>query len=137
MRSVRQRDTTLERDVRRYLHAHGVRFRVCPPSLPGRPDVVNRARGWALFIHGCFWHGHEDCVLARLPRTNEAFWRQKLRDNRARDARKEAQLRELGLRVFVVWQCWTRDPERLAKALSPIVRLHGGSGRHAARSPSR
>ena len=137
MRNVRQRDTALERAVRSYLHGHGVRFRICPSELPGRPDVVNRARGWVLFIHGCFWHGHENCPLARLPRTNEGFWSQKLRDNRARDARKEAQLKELGLRVLVVWQCWTRDPHRLARALAPILAPHAASRRSTARSRSR
>jgi DNA mismatch endonuclease (patch repair protein) len=134
MRSVRQRDTAVELAVRSYLHQQGTRFRVCAAGLPGRPDVANRARGWALFVHGCFWHGHENCRLARQPRTNASFWEDKLRGNRERDARKEAELRRLGFAVYVVWQCWTQDPRTLARALAPIARTRARKSR-AARGP--
>jgi DNA mismatch endonuclease (patch repair protein) len=104
MRAVRQRDTAPELEVRRRLHALGVRYRVCPRDLPGRPDLANRAKGWALFVHGCFWHGH-DCRLGTKPKANAEWWRAKIAANRERDERKKAALEALGLRVFVVWQC--------------------------------
>lgn len=135
MRTVRQRDTGLELQVRSYLHSRGVRFRVCAPGLPGRPDLANRSRGWALFVHGCFWHGHPGCRLARMPRTNTAFWARKIEANRARDARKEHDLRELGFDVYVLWQCCVRDPDRLQTALAPIVRSPPARKRATRRSP--
>lgn len=137
MRRVRQRDTSIELRVRSYLHNHGIRFRVCPPGLPGRPDLANRSRGWALFVHGCFWHGHPGCHLARIPRTNPAFWAQKIEANRARDARKERELRELGFDVYVLWQCRMRDPDQLQRSLAPIIHSHPACRRATHRASGR
>lgn len=105
MKAVRQSGTAPEIQVRRLLHRLGARFRVCPRDLPGRPDIVNKSRRWCVFVHGCFWHGHRSCALARLPRTNRDWWRKKIAANRNRDAKKEAAMRDLGFRVVVVWQC--------------------------------
>ena len=119
---IRQRDTAPEMAVRKYLHRHGIRYRVCPRGLPGSPDLVNWSAGWAIFVHGCFWHGHEGCVLARLPKSNTEFWRAKIVANRERDLRKQRELEQLGLRVHTVWQCEIDDGdalERLARALEP------------------
>jgi DNA mismatch endonuclease (patch repair protein) len=121
MRSVRQRDTALERKVRSLLHGLGIRFRVCAPELPGRPDVVNRKHKWCIFIHGCFWHGHIDCKLARLPKSNNLWWTEKISRNRARDKAKEAEMRALGFRVETVWQCELRQPNRLSDKLLAFV----------------
>lgn len=120
MRRVRQRDTAPEVAVRKLLHRSGVRFRICPEQLPGRPDVANVSQRWALFVHGCFWHGHRGCRLATVPRTNSKFWVEKFAANKRRDARKARQLRALGFRVLVVWQCEAADPTlgvRLRKIL--------------------
>jgi DNA mismatch endonuclease Vsr len=121
MKAVRQRDTEPELIVRRVLHLLGVRFRICPRDLPGRPDIANKSRQWAIFVHGCFWHGHEGCRLAKLPRTNSAFWIQKIEANRARDERKENAVRALGFRVEVIWQCEIRDERRLQRRMRSFV----------------
>lgn len=120
MARVRQRDTAPELAVRKFLAAAGIRYRICPKGLPGRPDVVNQLRKWALFVHGCFWHGHAACGLARLPKTNRAFWTQKIEANRIRDSRKTRELLALGLRVHTVWQCQLDDERNLSRLVSQL-----------------
>lgn len=121
MKRVRHRDTALELFVRRLLHSAGVRYRVCPRCLPGSPDIANAHRRWAVFVHGCFWHGHRGCKLATLPKSNTAFWTAKFAENRARDQRKVAALEELGFRVFVVWQCELDDQGRMSDLCSKLA----------------
>jgi DNA mismatch endonuclease (patch repair protein) len=122
MRSVGQKDTAPEIAVRRYLHAAGLRFRLHPPDLPGRPDIVAPRRRTAIFVHGCFWHGH-DCVHGRVAaKSNTAFWAAKIEANRQRDLRKERELRRLGWVVETVWECQCTNRRKLA-ALAR--RLHG------------
>ncbi len=121
MKVVRQRDTAPELAVRVILHQLGAGYRVCARNLPGRPDIANVVRGWCIFVHGCFWHGHVGCPLFTVPHTNSDFWRRKVEDNRARDLRKEAALRELGFRVETVWQCETRDEVALKRRLAEFV----------------
>jgi DNA mismatch endonuclease Vsr len=120
MRLVRQQGTSTELLVRRWLWNHGIRFTVRNRDLPGSPDLANRSRRWALFVHGCFWHGHEGCVRSRLPKRHTDFWRQKLAGNRERDSRKEEALRALGYRVFVVWGC---EVDRLKEGSSAVTTL--------------
>jgi DNA mismatch endonuclease, patch repair protein len=136
MKAIRQRNTAPEREVRRLLFRLGARFRVCPRDLPGRPDVANRSKQWCVFVHGCFWHGHRSCPLARLPRTNKIWWREKISTNRKRDARKEAAMRDLGFRVLVVWQCELLDKamieRRLALHVDQQLRSGGGARRKTA-----
>jgi DNA mismatch endonuclease (patch repair protein) len=122
MRCVRRNDTALEVLVRKELHRRGLRYRLGGCGLPGRPDIVFPRRRAVVFVHGCFWHAH-DCRLGRRPTSNAAFWEQKAFANKARDARKEAELRSLGWRVFVVWQCELRAPnvaERYMELASAI-----------------
>ncbi len=109
MRRVRQKDTALEVLVRKELHRRGLRYRLGGCGLPGRPDIVFPRHRAVVFVHGCFWHAH-DCRLGRRPTSNAAFWEQKALANKARDVRKGAELRALGWRVFVVWQCELRAP---------------------------
>jgi DNA mismatch endonuclease (patch repair protein) len=122
MKRVRQAHTAPELAVRALLTRLGVRYRTCVRSLPGSPDIVNRSAGWAIFVHGCFWHGHPRCRLFTTPKTNSTFWREKVDANRARDRRKVIALREVGLRVVVVWQCETRDPAKLSARLERELR---------------
>lgn len=122
MRRVKQRDTTLELVFRAYLRAWGLAYRVCPRGLPGSPDVANCRRRWAVFINGCFWHGHQGCRLATVPKTNAAFWRDKLAANRARDVRKIKDLEDLGFLVLVIWQCELEDPSALRKLRTALRR---------------
>jgi len=129
MAAVGQRDTPPELAVPSILRTLGVRYRVNNRDLPGSPDIANRKRSWAVFVHGCFWHGHEGCPKTksrpgkfRVPNSNSDFWRRKIEDNRARDARSVAQLGDRGFHVEVVWECELRDLEAIR------ARLHGSIG---------
>jgi DNA mismatch endonuclease Vsr len=122
MKAVKQRSTAPELQVRRIVHHLGARFRVCPRDLPGRPDIANKSREWCVFVHGCFWHGHPSCRLARLPRTNTRWWKEKVSANRKRDARKESAMRNLGFRVAVIWQCELVDSKAVARRLALLVK---------------
>ena len=115
---VKQRNTRPERVVRSILSALGHRFRTKNRDLPGRPDIANRSRRWAIFVHGCFWHHHEGCSAATVPKTNRAFWQEKFRANITRDRRAVAALEEEGFLTIVVWECETVDLERLTGKLA-------------------
>lgn len=117
MRAVRRAHTKPEIVARRTIHALGLRFRLHAKSLPGSPDIVLAKHRTAIFVHGCFWHRHQGCRYATIPKTRQHFWIPKLQANVERDARKEAQLRELGWRVLVVWECETRDVAVLEERL--------------------
>ena len=105
MRSVKKKDTAPELVVRRFLHAAGIRFRLHVVGLPGSPDIVAPKRHTVVFVHGCFWHGH-DCAHGRVPsKANPEFWTWKIAANRARDSRKSAALRALGWHVETIWEC--------------------------------
>ena len=115
MRSVPSMNTRLEQRVRSALRGLGLRPSTRHPILPGKPDIVmQRSRG-VIFVHGCFWHGHGRCKKGRtLPKRNQAFWKQKICYNRARDRRVVAKLRRVGWKVVVVWECQTRSPVALS-----------------------
>jgi DNA mismatch endonuclease (patch repair protein) len=117
MRRVRQSGTALELRVRSVLSSLGARYRLNVRSLPGSPDVVNEVRRKAIFVHGCFWHGHTQCSRGRVPRANRSFWAEKLLKNRERDQRKVDALRELRFDVLVVWECELADPDALTRRL--------------------
>lgn len=101
--------------MRRFLHALGHRFRVHNRDLPGSPDVANRTRRWAVFVHGCFWHRHEGCPRTTTPSRNRQFWLDKFAANVRRDERVQGQLRELGWKVLVIWECECEDVSRLRR----------------------
>ncbi|ABC83210.1 very short patch repair endonuclease [Anaeromyxobacter dehalogenans] len=124
---VRQRDTGPELIVRRMLHGLGGRYRRSSKKLPGSPDIVNWSRRWAVFVHGCFWHWHNDCGRASVPKRNRAFWLAKLNANRRRDCRVIADLEALGFRTMVLWECEIEerplDVERkLSRFLARVAR---------------
>ncbi len=131
---VRQKGTRPELIVAAALRALGVGYRLNVKGLPGSPDFANRSRKWAIFVQGCYWHHHTGCRRATVPRTNEAFWRGKFADNRARDARAVRALRGMGFRVGLVWECEALDPARLAPRLTRAARAdpcaNGGPGAH-------
>ncbi|MCW3784225.1 very short patch repair endonuclease [Defluviimonas salinarum] len=111
MAAIRRADTRPEVIIRRGLHARGLRFRLHDKKLPGRPDLVFARFRVALFVNGCFWHGH-DCPLFRWPATRTDFWKTKIMGNVARDLRNDAQLSALGWRIGVVWECAVKGPGR-------------------------
>lgn len=109
MRRVKGRNTGPERAVRRLLWAAGFRYRLNRRDLPGRPDIVLGPRRIAVFVHGCFWHGHDCARGARAPKANAAYWSGKIEGNRTRDARVQAELEASGWRPLVVWECELKD----------------------------
>jgi DNA mismatch endonuclease (patch repair protein) len=111
MSRVRGKDTKPELIVRSLLHRSGLRFSLRRNDLPGRPDIVMPKHNTVVFVHGCFWHRHKSCKLARLPKSNTSFWKNKFETNVARDCRNQRKLRALGWRVIVLWECGImKDP---------------------------
>lgn len=115
MSRIKGKDTKIELEVRRGLHALGFSYRLGGAGLPGRPDIVLPKYRTVVFVHGCFWHGH-DCHLFRLPKTRTEFWKAKIDVNRARDQRTITQLEELGWHVETVWECQLRGNHPQARA---------------------
>ena len=109
MSGIRGKDTLPEISVRKALFAAGYRFRLHCRELPGRPDIVLVSRRVAVFVHGCFWHGHAGCRLAKMPSTRPGFWQEKFDANRRRDSAAQAALVSSGWRVLVVWECLIRS----------------------------
>ena len=105
MAKIRGRETKPEILVRKYLFSKGVRYRLHDEKLPGKPDIVLPKYHTAIFIHGCFWHGHPDCKKSKLPATNTGFWEKKISGNIKRDKRNVEELKSEGLNVIVVWGC--------------------------------
>ena len=121
MQAVKSKDTSIELRVRRTLHAQGYRYRLHRPDLPGRPDLVFSSRKKVVFIHGCFWHGHQCARGKRVPKTNTAYWTAKISRNCARDTAARAKLKELGWKVSVVWECELRHESRVFRRLSHFL----------------
>lgn len=125
MSGIRGRNTKPEILVRSLLHREGFRFRLHVSELPGKPDIMLPKYRAAIFVHGCFWHGH-DCPLYRLPGTRPDFWRNKIDRNRASDRRARDALLAVGWRVAVVWECAIRgagtDPGQVAQRLAVWLR---------------
>lgn len=109
MSGIRAKNTRPERLVRSALFAAGYRFRIHRKDLPGSPDIVLPGKKVAIFVHGCFWHRHKGCNMAKLPSSNLDFWRNKLDANVERDRKAIEALNLLGWRVMTVWECATRD----------------------------
>ncbi|TBF31489.1 very short patch repair endonuclease [Rhizobium ruizarguesonis] len=121
MRRVKRSNTKPEMIVRRLLHARGWRYRLHVKTLPGTPDIVFPSRKAALFVNGCFWHGHS-CRLGRLPSSRPEFWVPKIEANRARDQSKTDQLMIAGWRVMTVWQCSLNKPEVALEDVETFLR---------------
>lgn len=121
MRRVKRSNTKPEMIVRQLLHARGWRYRLHVKSLPGTPDIVFPSRKAALFVNGCFWHGHT-CRLGRLPSSRPEFWVPKIEANRARDQRKIDQLLAAGWRVMTIWQCSLNKPQVALEDVETFLR---------------
>lgn len=120
---IRQKDTTPERTVRSLLFRLGVRFRVRNSDLPGSPDIANRSGRWVVFVHGCFWHAHEGCRKATIPKRNSDFWRAKFAANVRRDVAAITELRQRRFRVLVVWECSLIEPQRVSRRLARFLKV--------------
>ena len=121
MRRVKGRDTTPELKVRRALTALGVRYRLNRRDLPGSPDIVMAGRRLAIFVHGCFWHGHDCARGSRVPKANRDYWLAKVARNRSRDAAADAALTARGWRVETIWECDLKDAPALTARLEALL----------------
>jgi DNA mismatch endonuclease (patch repair protein) len=112
MRAVKSENTKPEIALRKALFALGFRYRLNVKTLPGKPDLVFARRRTVIFVHGCFWHGHHCKRGKRVPKTNRAYWTEKIARNKARDHKNAAALKRLGWRVVTIWECKlkTLDP---------------------------
>jgi DNA mismatch endonuclease (patch repair protein) len=120
MRRVKARDTSPERRVRALLTRLGLRYRLHRKDLPGSPDIVMAGRRTAVFVHGCFWHGHDCARGARMPKANAAYWQGKIARNRARDDAVKAKLEAMGWRPVVIWECELKDEAELERRLRTV-----------------
>ena len=121
MRRVKGSDTAPEMKVRRLLRRMGVGYRLHRKDLPGKPDVVMAGRRLAIFVHGCFWHGHDCTRGARVPKANRDYWQAKVGRNRARDGEHRAALKARGWRVLTLWECELKDDAALEARLGAEV----------------
>lgn len=121
MAAVHSKDTGPELVVRRYLWSKGVRYRVHPKNVPGMPDIVLHRFKLAIFVHGCFWHGHEGCSRGSLPKSRLDFWSAKIDANKKRDNLNEERLKQQGWRQLVVWDCHLRTKKAAAFALPKLL----------------
>jgi DNA mismatch endonuclease (patch repair protein) len=110
MSSVGTKNTGPELVLRRLLHRLGYRYRIHPKNLPGKPDIAFPSRRKVIFVHGCFWHGH-NCSKGRPPKSGGEYWGPKLLANKERDERRLNELAQLGWSSLIVWQCELTDPE--------------------------
>lgn len=132
MSAVRGRDTGPEKAIRSLLHRMGFRFRLHAAELPGKPDIVLPRHRKAIFVHGCFWHGHKKCIRSERPKSNVDFWNAKLDGNISRDLVVRKRLQSLGWRVLVIWECQIGDADRLKLRLEKFV---SGGGRISVERP--
>ena len=121
MRAVKGKDTTPELIVRRLVHAMGYRFRLHHKDLPGKPDLVFPKFRKVIFVHGCFWHGHDCARGARMPKANAEYWSSKIARNRLRDTANIATLKGHGWRTAVIWECELKRMEQIRKRLTAFL----------------
>lgn len=120
MARVRGKDTKPELAVRAILRTAGIGYRLGGQGLPGRPDIVMKGRRIAVFVHGCFWHGHDCPRGARRPRANADYWISKIGRNRTRDAASAAALAAHGWRAITVWECAMKAPDFADRLLAAV-----------------
>lgn len=121
MAAIRGRDTNPELFVRRLVYSMGYRYRLNVRELPGRPDLVFRAKKKAIFVHGCFWHRHSCAAGQVMPKTRRDFWRTKLTNNSSRDLRNLRALNADGWQCLVLWECELRDEKVAGRAIKRFL----------------
>jgi len=123
MGNIRSKDTTPEMIVRKLTHSLGYRFRLHRKDLPGKPDLVFPSKKKIIFVHGCFWHQHDDpnCKISRLPKSRIDYWVPKLQKNVERDKEHQKVLASQGWTVLVIWECEVRDTDKLAKKICKFL----------------
>ena len=121
MARIGPKNSRSEMTIRRLLHAMGYRFQLHVTHLPGKPDVVFSNRKKVIFVHGCFWHQHQNCRNGGRPKSNQEFWNKKLSENVKRDIKNYRELEEKGWSVLVVWECEVADKEALIHRLTHFI----------------
>lgn len=122
MSSIKGRNTSPEKFVRRCLRKLGYKFKSYSKELPGNPDIVLNKIKKVIFVHGCFWHNHRNCKRAALPATNRLFWEKKIKGNAARDKAIKIKLRRMGWRTLTVWQCQIKDLEKISQRIDKFIK---------------
>ena len=113
MSAIKSKNTKPEIKVRKVLHSMGYRFRLHSKDLPGSPDIVLPKYKTVIFVHGCFWHRHENCKYASTPKTRKEFWNKKFTENKKRDSEIQEKIKILDWRSVVIWECETKNIENL------------------------
>ncbi len=121
MASVKNKNTKPEILVRKALFSKGFRFRINEKKLPGSPDIVLPKYKAVIFVHGCYWHGHENCKKQITPKTNKGFWNEKIEKNRVRDQKVQNELIKLNWKIIIVWECKLRNKETFDLTIDKIV----------------
>lgn len=123
MAAIKSKNTSPELLIRSMVHRLGYRFRLHAKDLPGKPDLVFRSRRKVIFVHGCFWHQHSSakCRDGRMPKSNRSYWKPKLLKNTERDKRSLKELRALKWKVLTIWECETKNPDRLVRVLTKFL----------------
>jgi DNA mismatch endonuclease, patch repair protein len=124
MSRIRSSNTKPELLVRKFLFAHGYRYRINVKNLPGKPDIVLPKHRTIIFVHGCFWHGHTNCKYFKIPKTRTAWWTNKINTNKANDAKAIKALRKEGWKVLVVWECGLKAA-KVEASLSALIKKIG------------
>ena len=120
MSAIKSKNTKPEIAVRKVLHSMGYRFRLHRKDLPGSPDIVLPKYKTVIFVHGCFWHRHENCKYATTPKTREEFWNKKFRSNIERDLEIHEKIKNLNWRSVVIWECETKNMENLREKIIDV-----------------
>ncbi len=121
MAMIRSTNTKPELLVRKYLHAQGYRYKLHDKTLPGKPDLVLPKYRTVIFIHGCFWHGHNNCKYYVVPKTKTEWWLNKIDRNKANDAKAVKALKKQGWKVITIWECGLK-PKKIEKTLERVVK---------------
>jgi DNA mismatch endonuclease (patch repair protein) len=136
MRAVKDRDTTPEMIVRRLAHSMGYRFRLHRKDLPGKPDLVFPRLRKVVFVHGCFWHGHDCPRGARIPVHNRDYWTTKITRNKERDEKARGELNALGWRSLALWECQLKDAGAMRKLIARFLGTHARPGVKSRQGPA-
>ncbi len=129
MSRIRGKNSKPEMKLRRLVHEMGFRYRLHVRDLPGKPDLVFKSRKAVIFVHGCFWHHHKGCKLARIPKSRVDFWTEKLESNRKRDILVRGKLRKAGWRVLVVWECQLADTTKTSQMVRDFLTKEKSRGK--------
>ena len=120
MSAIKSKNTKPEIEVRKLLHSMGFRFRLHRKDLPGSPDIFLPKFKTVIFVHGCFWHRHENCKYSSTPKTRVQFWKKKFNSNILRDLENQKKIKDIGLRSIIIWECELKNKKELEKKLFDI-----------------